>query len=86
MTNKQYTRYKAIEEEISPIKRFLKGCQPSLSPWLILTIMKPKLKIKRRKVYWSDVHEIEVPDELRERIVKVIEGYVDEKENEQKKL
>lgn len=86
MTNKQYTRYKAIEEEISPIKRFLKGCQLSLSQWLILTIMKPKLKIRRRKVYWSDVYEIEVPDELRERIVKVIEGYVDEKENEQKKL
>ena len=86
MTDEQYKRYKEIEEEIRPIKTFLKGfCTRSSScPTLFFT--KPKLKFKRRQTCVPDVCEIEISYALQSRILEVIWQYIDEKEKEQKEL
>lgn len=86
MTAEQYKKYKEVEEEISPLKTFLKGfCTRSNScPTLIFT--KPKLKIKRRQTFVPDVCEIEIPCELQNRILETVKQYVDEKEKEQEEL
>ena len=86
MTVEQYKKYKEVEEEIRPLKTFLKGfCTRSSScPTLIFT--KPKLKFKRRQTCVPDVCEIEISNELQNRILKVIKQYIDEKEKEQEEL
>lgn len=86
MTDKQYKRYKEIEEEIRPLKTFLKGfCTRSSScPTLIFT--KSKLKFKRRQTCVSDVYEIEISYALQSRILEVIGQYITEKEKEQEEL
>lgn len=86
MTDKQYKKYKEVEEEIRPLKTFLKGfCTRSSScPTLIFT--KLKLKFKRRQTCVPDVCEIEISNELQNRILKVIKQYIDEKEKEQEEL
>ena len=86
MTDEQYKRYKEIEEEIRPIKTFLKGfCTRSSScPTLFFT--KPKLKFKRRQTCVPDVCEIEISYALQSRILEVIWQYIDEKEKEQEEL
>lgn len=85
MTNKQYKKYKEIEEEIKSIKTFLKGfIRFSSCPTLIFT--KPKLKFKRKQTYIPDVCEIEISYELQSRILEVIGQYIVEKEKEQEEL
>lgn len=88
MTDKQYKKYKEIEEEIKPIKTFWKGFYISFSSCQILTLVKPKTKfrLKRRQANLLDNYEIELPNELQDRILKVIKQYIDEKEKEQKEL
>lgn len=85
MTDKQYKKYKEIEEEIRPIQTFVKGfCTRSSScPTLIFT--KPKLKFKRRQTCVPDVCEIEISYALQSRILEVIGQYIDEKERRTRK-
>lgn len=86
MTNKQYKKYKEAEEEIRPLKTFLKGFYTRFNSCPTLIFTKPKLKIRRRQTFVPDVCEIEIPCELQNRILKTIKQYIDEKEKEQEKL
>jgi hypothetical protein len=86
MTDKQYKKYKEIEEEIKPIQTFVKGFCTRSSSCATLIFTKPKFKFKRRQTCVPDVCEIEISNELQNRILKVIKQYIDEKEKEQKEL
>ena len=86
MTDKQYKKYKEIEEEIKPIKTFLKGFYTRFNSCPTLIFTKPKLKFKRKQTYISDVCEIEISYELQSRILEVIGQYIVEKEKEQREL
>lgn len=86
MTDKQYKKYKEVEEEIRPLKTFLKGFYTRFNSCPTLIFTKPKLKIKRRQTFVPDVCEIEISNSLQSRILEVIGQYVDEKEKEQEKL
>lgn len=86
MTDKQYKKYKEIEEEIRPIQAFVKGFCTRFSSCPTLIFTKPKLKFKRRQTCVPDVCEIEISNELQDRILKVIKQYIDEKEKEQREL
>lgn len=86
MTNKQYKKYKEAEEEIRPLKTFLKGFYTRFNSCPTLIFTKPKLKIRRRQTFVPDVCEIEIPCELQNRILKTIKQYIDEKEKEQEEL
>lgn len=86
VTDKQYKKYKEIEEEIKPIKTFLKGFYTRFRSYPTLFFTKPKLKFKRKQTYIPDVCEIEISYELQSRILEVIEQYIAEKEKEQEEL
>lgn len=86
MTDKQYKKYKEVEEEIRPLKTFLKGFYTRFNSCPTLIFTKPKLKFKRRQTCISDVCEVEIPCELQNRILEVIGQYIDEKEKEQEEL
>lgn len=83
MTVEQYKKYKEAEEEIRPLKTFLEEfyTRSSSCPTLIFT--KLKLKFKGKKIYISDVCEIDIPCELQNRMLETIKQYVHEKEKEQ---
>ena len=83
MTIEQYKKYKEVEEEISPLKTFLKGFCTRSSSCQTLTFTKLKLKFKGKKIYISDNCEIDIPCELQNRILETIKQYVDEKEQKQ---
>ncbi len=86
MTDKQYKKYKDIEEEIKPIETFLKGFNTRSKSYPTLFFTKPKLKFKRKQTYIPDVCEIEISYELQSRILEVIGQYIAEKEKEQREL
>lgn len=86
MTDEQYKKYKEAEEEIRPLKTFLKGFYTRFNSCPTLIFTKPKLKIRRRQTFVPDVCEIEIPCELQNRILKTIKQYIDEKEKEQEEL
>lgn len=86
MTNKQYKKYKEAEEEIRPLKTFLKGFYTRFNSCPTLIFTKPKLKIRRRQTFVPDVCEIEISYALQSRILEVIGQYIHEKEKEQKEL
>ena len=86
MTDEQYKKYKEAEEEIRPLKTFLKGFYTRFNSCPTLIFTKPKLKIRRRQTFVPDVCEIEIPCELQNRILKTIKQYIDEKETEQEEL
>lgn len=86
MTDKQYKKYKEVEEEIRPLKTFLKGFYTRFNSCPTLIFTKPKLKFKRRQTCVLDVCEIEISYALQSRILEVIGQYIAEKEKEQKEL
>lgn len=86
MTIEQYKKYKEVEEEISPLKTFLKGFYTRFNSCPTLVFTKPRLKFKRRQTCVPDVCEIEIPSELQSRILEVVGQYIDEKEKEQEEL
>lgn len=86
MTNKQYKRYAEIEEELESIRLFLKGCKHTKLPFIKLFFAKPKFRLKRRQYALCDAYDITASGALQEKIIAVIEQYVDEKEKEQKEL
>ena len=90
MTNEQYEKYKEIEKEIKPVKDFLFWSGMRYKNKTITGFY--KFSIKRIKMnfslyihrYFCSIPEntYELPIELQNRIIEVIEKYVDEKEQE----
>ena len=93
MTNEQYEKYKSLSEELVPVKQFLNFCGDKYHNgcygWYKFKIL-TKLKefFMFAETNWGSMEErsYRMPKELQQRIVKVIEEYVDEKEEELKKI
>jgi hypothetical protein len=94
MTEKQYKRYQEIEAEIKDTKNFLgwcgnkyKSCTYSGKYPFILRILRKGFALTAKKP-WNSIDEATyyIPQELQERIIKVIEQYVDEKEQEKNEI
>lgn len=86
MTDKQYKRYAEIEEELESIRLFIKGYKHIKLPFIKLFFAKPKFRLKRKQYSLCDAYDITVSGALQEKIIAVIEQYVDEKEKEQEEL
>lgn len=94
MTEKQYKRYQEIEAEIKDTKNFLgwcgnkyKSCTYSGKYPFILRILHKGFALIAKKP-WNSIDEATyyIPQELQERIIEVIEQYVDEKEQEKNEI
>ena len=90
MTDKQFKKYKELNDKIQPIMRFLDWVGGKYSDRCVGVyefgirpngFKKFALKLIR---YWGNSLEntYEIPLELQKRIVKTIEQYVDEKQKE----
>lgn len=92
MTNEQYNKYTEIKKELADIKWFLSWCGDryatnTIVPYKFKLITRAKRFLLHRISYISINNEdIEIPVELQRRIVKVIEEYVNEKEQEMKNI
>lgn len=87
MTETQYKSYSAIREEIEPIKDFLTFCGDRYHkkgfpkyPFSLVKIAE-KIAVKFLSPV-SGAETCELPKELRDEIIKVIEDYVTRKEKE----
>ena len=93
MTEAQYKKYKKLKEEISQIKNFLYWCGDKYKNQAITKRIfsffrneKKMLLYERDGYYPKESNTYEIPSELQERIIKVIEDYVDEKEKEMEEI
>lgn len=86
MTDKQYKRYAEIEEELESIRLFIKGYKHTKLPFIKLFFAKPKFRLKRKQYSLCDAYDITVSGALQEKIIAVIEQYVDEKERRNIKI
>lgn len=92
MTNEQYEKYKYLSEEIAPVKQFLSFCgnkyHTSCGKYSFRILTKLKDSFLTANTNWGSVeeHSYKMPKELQQRIVKVIEEYVNEKEEELKRI
>ena len=91
MTKEQYNKYKQIETELVPIKDFLFYCgnkyhEKGVFYFLTKLIIKRQFRIGTRKRKSMDNIEFVVPGDLHNRIIDVIEQYVDEKEKEMEEI
>ncbi len=88
MTEKQFERYKEIVEEIKVLKELLGFCgnrhRVNGLCHYVMKIFKKEIMLGRETIYFDK--PINVSDELQERIIDVIEQYVDEKEKELERL
>ena len=89
MTNKQYEKYKEIENEIRPLKNFLswsgkryKNKMTGLYRFSIKRIRMNFVLYMRMHFCSESENTYEIPIDLQNRIIEVIEKYVDEKEQE----
>lgn len=86
MTEQQYKEYERISEEIEPIKKFLFWCGErykcnSVGKYDCRLITKVKKILIGRKGYGAiGSTEVELSEELQDRIIEVVEDYVAEKE------
>lgn len=93
MTEEQYKKYAEIRNEISPIVWFLNWCGDRYASDVgrgtrFELVTKAKNFFLRRR-FWArslEDNTIELPYELQQRIVKVIEDWVEEKEQEMKEV
>ena len=93
MTEEQYKKYAEIRNEISPIVWFLNWCGDRYASDVgrgtrFELVTKAKNFFLRRR-FWArslEDNTIELPYELQQRIVKVMEDWVEEKEQEMKEL
>lgn len=97
MTRDDYEKYKKLNEEIENIKNFLFYCGKRYRCKLFFTrYLFDLLPIKGFNKYFklrnkcgdlSDGNDIyDIPRDLQERIIDVVEDYVDEKERELEEL
>ena len=97
MTTEQYEKYKEIREEIKPIKNFLEWC--GTYPHKDLNVGKYRFSLRTlfsknkgvalyREMYAAGVSDntFEIPKELQNRIIAVVENYVEEKEMELERI
>jgi hypothetical protein len=86
MTELQYQKYRLLKEEIEPIKNFLFWCGSKYHGKSIshygMRLIKKKFNIGRKGYGATPDTEVTIPSELQERIVEVIEQWVDEKQRE----
>jgi hypothetical protein len=92
MTERQYKRYQEIEAEIKDTKNFLSWCGNKYnSCWgkypFILRVLRKGFALIAKKP-WNSVDEATyyIPQELQERIIEVMEQYIDEKEQEKNEI
>lgn len=88
MTEQQYIRYKAINDEAERLKDFLSFCGkkyrvPFVGPYQINLVKKEKkvkrfFSIQRAARGAINSEELKINEVLQERIIDVIEQYVDE--------
>lgn len=85
MTDNQFNRYKELKDEIAPLKEFLFWCGIKYhAGWISRRQMRI---IKKKFCVCKDFgpienNEVKLPLELQNRIIDVIEQYVDEKQKE----
>lgn len=89
MTKEQYDKYEEIKKDLEPIKDFLFYCgnkyhEKGVFYFLTKLIIKRQFRIGTRKS--MDNIEFVVPRDLHNRIIDVIEQYVDEKEKEMEEI
>lgn len=89
MTKEQYNKYKQIETELEPIKDFLFYCgnkyhEKGVRYFLSNLIIKKQLRIGTNK--FMDNKVFDVPKVLHDKIIDIIEQYVDEKEKEMQEI
>ena len=88
MTEQQYKDYERISKELKPIKDFLFWCGErykcdSVGKYDCRLITKVKdFLIGRKGNRAIESTEVELSDELQDRIIEVVEDYVAEKEKE----
>lgn len=94
MTKEQYEKYKKLNEEVENIKNFLFYCgkryrHSTYVKRFLFNILRVKIFEKRFKLnmpnaplWWDEDISLDIPEDLQERIIDVIEDYVDEKEKE----
>lgn len=86
MTELQYQKYRLLKEEIEPIKNFLSWCGNKYRDKYVsfygMRLIKKEFKIGRKGYGAIPNTEVTIPYELQERIVEVIEQWVDEKQRE----
>ena len=90
MTNEQFEKYQALKKEIEPIKEFLEWCGKKYRCYGIehypMRLIKKKFSIGRKGNLTMDNTRVEIPIELQDQIIDVIEEYFDEKLKELEKI
>lgn len=90
MTNEQFNKYQTLKEEIKPLIEFLEWCGKRYRHNFIgqynMRLIKKKFRIGRKGVGAIEDTIVEIPFELQDRIIDVIEQYIDEKQNELEKI
>lgn len=93
MTQEQFKKYRAIEEEIKPLRKFLFWCgnrykEPLVGkkPFFIKTAFKNFYLYRRFPGAIASDNAFEIPYDLQCRLVKVMEEYLDEREKEKEAL
>lgn len=94
MTKEQYEKYKKLNEEVENIKKFLFYCGKRYRyniyiKRFLFNILRVKIFGKRFKLnmpnaplWGNEDRSLDIPEDLQDRIIDVIEDYVDEKEKE----
>lgn len=91
MTEKLYKKYKKIKEEIEPVKDFLYWCgdkyfhKGATRQRFLFIVRLEKIAIKITSFFTGE-KQYELPSELQDEIVKVMEDYIAKKEMELEKL
>ncbi|MEE1011197.1 MAG: hypothetical protein U0L11_04070 [Acutalibacteraceae bacterium] len=90
MTGEQFTKYQSLKKEIEPLISFLKWCGKRYKNHIVdkfpIRLIKKEFRIGRKGVGAIEDTIVEIPFELQDRIVDVIEQYIDEKQNELEKI
>ena len=90
MTNEQFNKYQSLKKEIEPIKSFLEWCGKRYKCCFIgqypMRLIKKKFSIGQKGIGAIDSTIVEIPIELQDRIIDIIEKYVDEKQKELEKI
>ena len=92
MTEKQYKRYQEIEEEIKDTKKFLAWCGNKYHSFngkypFVLKMLRRGFALITQRPWSADLESTYcIPQELQQRIIEVMEQYVDEKEQEKNEI
>ena len=89
MTDKQYKQYTELKKKLDPIIHFLNSCgnryhNNFFAKYNFLIDTYQKVFVLRKKWHIGSIpdNSYDLPYELQERIIEVIEQYVDERQKE----